>query len=197
MVTFFSLIIIAIGVGAALFINFSLAKRPMASASLESAAVKGNAKVEKKSDLGFERSGRITYVAKKVGESVAEGEILAKIDDTEVLAQYAQAQSGVVVAQADLASLNNSLAKEKLKAKDLGSIDEKIQKKQVAFVENNIVAQKARILQAQDNVKNASIQLGKTVIKAPFAGTITRFDISLGEIVNPNVSVVTIEENNI
>ncbi len=188
--------IIAVGIGAATYINFSVAKRPLANASLDVNGTKEVVSADKKSDLGFERSGKITFIVKKIGDSVAEGEVLAKIDDAEAKTQYAQARAGVLVAQADLASLENLLKKAKLELKGLGSNDRKIQNKQIDSAENNVDSQRARVLQATENSANVKNQLDKCVLKAPFAGTITRQDMALGEIVNPNVSVITIAQSN-
>lgn len=194
-ITLFILAIIAIGIGAVAFINFSVAKRPVNDTSLESSDAAGTVKADKNSNLGFERTGKIIFIGKKIGDQVKEGEVLAKIDSADLSAQYAQAAAGVLVAQGDLAALQNSLKKEKLKLRGLHSNDKKIQKKQIASVENNITSQEARILQARDLVKNAKAQLDKNVIVAPFDGIITRLDIALGEVVGPNVSVITITAN--
>lgn len=195
-IAIFSFIIIAIGAGSIAFINLSVAKHPVVNASLIKDEVKSIPNTDKESSLGFERSGKINFIAKKIGDSILAGEVLAKIDDSDAKTQYAQAKAGVSIAQADLASLQDSLAKEKLKLKDLDSNAKKIQKKQVSSVESNIVAQQARVNQAMDNLANAKNQLDKCVIKAPFDGKITRQSIELGEIVNPNVSVITIVKNN-
>jgi len=190
-----SLLIVAVGIGAIAFINFSVAKRPVNEISLDSSGAKETVKADKNSNLGFERTGKITFIGEKIGDSVSEGEVLAKIDSADILAQYNQARAGVLVAQGDLAALQNLLKIEKLKlkAKGLSFNDKKIQKKQIDSVENNIISQEARVLQAQDNAKNASAQLDKNAIIAPFAGIITRLDIALGEVVNPNVSIITIQ----
>lgn len=194
----YSFVVIAVGIGTTLFINFNFANHSDVSASLSLNNSKEPESVEKTSDLGFEKSGKIMYVAKKIGDHVAEGEVLAKIDSADVLAQCNQARAGVLVAQGDLAALQNLLKKEnlKLKSKGLSSNDKKIQKKQIASVENNIDSQRARVLQAQNYEKIANLQLDKTIIKAPFEGIISRQDIELGEVVNPNVSVITITSAN-
>jgi multidrug resistance efflux pump len=146
-----------------------------------------------KSSLGFGASGKVVMVAVKAGENVTKGQVLAKIDDTGAQAQYAQAKSAVDASQADLAAFNNSLRKEKLRLKDLESTDKKIQKAQISYVENSIVSQEAKVQQALDNLVKAKNELDKYVIKAPFDGIITRQDLSLGEIANPNVPVIFAE----
>ena len=146
-----------------------------------------------KSSLGFGTSGKVIMVAVKAGENVTNGQVLAKIDDTGAQAQYAQAKSAVDASQADLAAFNNSLKKEKLRLKDLESTDKKIQKAQISYVENSIVSQEAKVQQALDNLTKAKNELDKYVIKAPFDAVVTRQDLSLGEIANPNVPVIFVE----
>jgi len=197
MTLIYSLIIIIIGLGVAVFINFNYANKPAANISLETNKAAEVKNTDRTSDISFERGGKIIFIAKKVGDRVTAGEVLAKIDNADFLVQSAQASSGVSVAQADLASLQNSLKAEKLKLQYLKlSHAKKIQQQQVDLIENNINAQEARILQARDAVANANAQLDKATITAPFDGIITRQSIELGEIVNPNVPIITILAGN-
>jgi len=192
----YSFILIIAGICVAVYIDLNFSNQVTANAPLELKEAAISAITQKNADLGFQKYGKIVFVAKKIGESVSAGEILAKIDETDALAQYSQAKSSVSIARADLAALENSLSKEKLrlKTKDLSSNDKKIQKKQIDAVENNILSQKARVNQATDNLTSAKNQLDQCVMKAPFDGLITRVDIELGEIVNPNISVITLTE---
>ena len=191
--------IILIWLGTAIFINstYNFTSHPVVEDSL---AV-DNSNVAKSSnktaDIGFEMLGKINFIGKKVGDHVSVGEVLAKIDDADLLTQYAQAESGISIAQADLAALKNSLKVEKLKLQYLKKSHAKlIQEHQVNYVKNNILAQEARMSQAQAMATSMNVQLGKAAIRAPFDGTITRQSIDLGEIVSPNVSVISILADN-
>lgn len=194
----YSLVVIAIGIGGAVFINLNYANHPIVHPALESNDSGVIKNTDRTADIGFVKYGTVNYVAKKIGDQVAAGEVLAKINSADVAAQYAQAQNGVTITQANLAALQDLLKGEELKVNTVQSDAKKIQKKQVAATKDDIAAQMAVVLQAQNNVKNLAAQLGNDAIVAPFDGTITRQNIELGEVVSPNVSVITISaENNL
>jgi len=89
--------------------------------------------------------------------------------------------NSLAIAQAALVSANNNLtsAKDGLILKKAGTAIEQIR------------AQEATVAQARASVQNAAAQLGKTVIKAPITGTISKLDIKVGEMVTPMASVVS------
>ena len=49
----------------------------------------------------------------------------------------------------------------------------------------DIAAQRARVASAEADVESVRSQLGKTIITAPFSGTVTRMDAKVGAIVSP------------
>ncbi len=190
----YALILAIAGSIAVLFINSNLVNHFPSEASLGLPPTANFDEISsKKSDLGFGTSGKVVSISKKVGDSVKAGDILARIDNTGALAQYEQAQSGVSAAQSNLAALQNALKTQELKLKGLRSNDRKIQNQQIKLAQNSVDAQSAAVQQAMDNLNNVKSQLDKYVIKAPFDGIITRQDIELGEIVNPNVPVIVLE----
>ncbi len=58
-----------------------------------------------------------------------------------------------------------------------------------------IAAQEAAVKEAQANVQNYEAQLEKTIIRAPFNGTITRQDGKVGQITNQNDSLISMMSN--
>ncbi len=188
-------ILLVVSCGAMVFINYSLAN-PISSniANPKNNFEKTKEIINKKADLNFEIAGKIIAVSKKAGDTVNEGEILAKLDDADALAQYSQAQANINIAQSDLLALEKNLKEQELKIKNFKSNDKKIQKAQVSLVKENINSQQARILQANDNLTIAKNQLDKYVLRAPFGGVVVRQDMAVGEVFNPNnPSIITIE----
>ncbi len=186
---------LVVSCGAMVFINYSLAN-PISSniANPKNNFEKTKEIINKKADLNFEIAGKIIAVSKKAGDTVNEGEILAKLDDADALAQYSQAQANINIAQSDLLALEKNLKEQELKIKNFKSNDKKIQKAQVSLVKENINSQQARILQANDNLTIAKNQLDKYVLRAPFGGVVVRQDMAVGEVFNPNnPSIITIE----
>lgn len=87
---------------------------------------------------------------------------------------YRTAQSALKVAQSQLAL-----------AKAGATVDE-------------IAAQQAQVEQAEANVLTIEAQLSKTIIRSPIKGIVTSQDAKVGQIVSPNVAVVSvISQNNL
>jgi RND family efflux transporter MFP subunit len=62
-------------------------------------------------------------------------------------------------------------------------------------VPEKITAQEALVEQAQANVDNYKAQLEKTVLRSPIDGVITAQNLKVGEIVTPNITVISVISN--
>jgi HlyD family secretion protein len=72
---------------------------------LQTVSATGTVEAETKLDLRFMNSGRIKEINIKVGDSVQEDEILAKLDTTQLESQLNKAKAGLSAAQANLNKL--------------------------------------------------------------------------------------------
>ncbi len=116
-----------------------------------------------------EYSGILTKVYVKEGQKVSKGQILAKIDDGGLGQQVAQLQI-----QADLAKTTFE-RQERLWNQKIGSEIQYLQTK------SNYQAQQKAVSQLQQ-------QIGKTVVRAPFSGTIDDVITEQGSVVAPGQS---------
>jgi RND family efflux transporter MFP subunit len=64
--------------------------------------------------------------------------------------------------------------------------------KQAGNVPEQIASQEAAVAKAQASVSNAEAQLTKTVLRAPIGGIVTRQDAKVGQIVAPNIAIVSL-----
>lgn len=64
--------------------------------------------------------------------------------------------------------------------------------KEAGPTKEDIAAQVAQVAAARADVDNARAQLSKTLIAAPFSGTVTRMDAKEGEIVSPNTPEISL-----
>jgi HlyD family secretion protein len=71
----------------------------------ESVTVTGNTTPETSLDLAFQNGGTVIAVNKKVGDHVNAGDVIARLDTSDLQAQLAQAQANVDAEQAQLANL--------------------------------------------------------------------------------------------
>ncbi len=70
--------------------------------------VSGHVKSSEKIDMAFDRGGRITVVAVRVGQRVMNGQLLVTVDATDLHAQLLQAQAGTAMVRARLNQLTNA-----------------------------------------------------------------------------------------
>ncbi|HEX8974592.1 MAG TPA: efflux RND transporter periplasmic adaptor subunit [Patescibacteria group bacterium] len=195
--------IIAAGVASSAYIWVSFGYKPKSEDALAISGAKegnmvldGSVVAEKSADLGFVLPAKITSIAKKVGDSVKGGEVLATEDSSDMAAQENAAQANVQSAQAALDGLSSNLKVQKLKLKGLDGNDRKIQKAQIESVEASIDAQNSAVAAAKDSAASLKAQLSKAVLLAPFDGIVTRQDAEIGEVAGASVpSFMTIESN--
>ncbi|MFL6061812.1 MAG: efflux RND transporter periplasmic adaptor subunit [Marmoricola sp.] len=109
-------------------------------------------------DLTFSSSGTVTAVEVVVGDKVLEGDVLAKIDDTALVAQREAAASQVTAAESQL-------------SEDAGGTST-----QIASDEAALSSARAQLTQAQDAVANATL-------RAPFSGTVSAVGYAVGDTV--------------
>ena len=69
---------------------------------VQEVSVTGRVKPSKSTDLAFEKSGRIVSIFAKVGNFVYVGDVLARQDSSELLAQLSKAQADLAAKKADL-----------------------------------------------------------------------------------------------
>jgi HlyD family secretion protein len=150
----------------------------------------GEIKPKKFVNVAADISGRITDLYVKEGDTVRNGQMLARIDATRLQAGKEQSEAAVQAARADLARAeadvqNARLAFEraqKMRADKLISDQQFEQadadlKMKTAAVE----AQKRRIRQQEAQLASTSDDVRKTVVVAPMSGVVTSLQKEQGE----------------
>ena len=146
-------------------------------------------------DLGFENGGKIIVLTHQVGDLVTAGTILAKSDNSDLIAQYNGALAQVSSAQARLEQDKKIYKVEKLKYQSLRDGHAKtIQHAQAEASKAAIDAQQAQIAAANADVQFAKDQIDKTIIRAPFDGVVSKQDAQVGEVAaadNPIIFLIS------
>lgn len=202
-----SILIVGSAVGSFLYKNVT--DRPSFS---EISAKKGNVtrvlnlngkvKSENNADLGFESGGKIIELTHKVGDRVEAGEILARSNNQDLMADYRKNAALARSAEASLKYYEELWKKEKdelrsLKKGDANSSDKDAQRNQIKASEAQVEAQRNNVEAARASVQSIQAQLEKTVIRAPFSGTLAKQDVETGEVAASNAPILTlINENN-
>ena len=139
-------------------------------------------------------TGKVVEVMVEEGKKVQEGQILARLDDTNV-------RASLLLAVAQLESATNALAETRVRIKEAEQELERqtgLLKSRIAtqadydHAEAAALAYKARLLQQQADVTVAERQvatwrqqLEDTVIRAPFTGIVTSKNAQPGEMISP------------
>lgn len=128
--------------------------------------------------VGSRASGIVKKLYVNVGDKVQKGDFLAKIDDTELIAQLNQVQANLDNAKTTLKY--SSIEKERqetLLAKDFAS------KQQYDLVVKNYEIAMAQVAQINASLDYAKVQLSYTTIVAPISGVVASVSTQEGETV--------------
>ena len=128
--------------------------------------VQGNVDTKENILIFPEYSGVLTQLNVKSGQKVSKGQILARIDDGGMSAQLAQAEAKLAL---DKTTFDRQ---ENLWNQKIGS--------EIQFLQTKTAYQSQ-----QKAVKQMQAQLAKTVIRAPFSGTIDEVIAERGQVVAP------------
>lgn len=135
--------------------------------------ITGTIQAEESVDLRAEMSGKITKVFFKEGTYVKQGDLLVKINDEELRAQF-----------------NRSIARLKLAEEQEYRQRILLKKEAISQQEYDIINTELQSMRAESELLKA--QLAKTEIKAPFSGHIGLRMISVGDYISPTSTITKI-----
>ncbi len=134
----------------------------------------------RKAAVASKGTGQLVYLGVQEGDTVKKGQVIARLEDKDVIATFNRAKENLRMAEADLKDAKQSLERQK------------------TLLERNLVAQAdfdaaearynrvvASIESARAGVKEAEAAFDYTRIVAPFDGTVLSKNADVGEIVAP------------
>jgi RND family efflux transporter MFP subunit len=125
-------------------------------------------------------TGKVTDVLIEEGQHVKEGEVLARIDDTNVRAQLELARANLGEVKVQLADAERQLKR----ATEL-SAQKLVSEAALDTAQANVDAFRARLQVTQRSVDVQQRLLDDTVVRAPFSGVITVKNAQPGEMISP------------
>ncbi len=149
---------------------------------------------QRKASISSKATGRVEWLGVAEGSRVKAGDVIARIDARDVVAQADAAQANVRAAQAALtqaqAEETDALAQLK-RANDLlakgfvsaASVDTAKARADRAVA--GVASAKASIGAAESAARNAQVAVDYTVIRAPFDGVILSKSANVGDLVTP------------
>ena len=135
---------------------------------------------QRKASVASKGTGRLVYLGVVEGDRVTDGEIIARLEDSDVRAQLAEAEANLALSQADFHNVEQSLARARALRDSEFATQAGLDSAQARYDEV-----RSSIAVAQAQVEGAQVALENTVIRAPFDGTVLTKDADVGEVVAP------------
>jgi HlyD family secretion protein len=149
---------------------------------------------QRKAAISSKASGRLEWLGVAEGSRVKAGDVIARLDKSDVQAQVEGARANVGVARA---SLEQAQAEDRDAAASLKRTRDLIAQKFVSEstldtakaradrAAAGVVSARAAVVSAEANARNAQVAVDYTVIRAPFDGIILSKSANVGDMVTP------------
>jgi RND family efflux transporter MFP subunit len=165
----------------------------LASASLSSPSqadavltASGYVVAQRKAAVASKATGRLVALSVVEGDRVKSGQILARIEDTDVKASLDQAKANLKLYEADLKDAVQWLSRQKELLKSGVSMQSDYDATEARY--NRVLAS---IDVAKAAVTGAEVALENTLIRAPFDGTVLTKNADVGEMVAPMAASIS------
>lgn len=132
------------------------------------------------STVSAQTSGTVQRLPYDVDDSVAAGDLIVQLEDSEQRSRLRQAQAGLQEAEAALADARQRF--ERIEAVHERGL---VSRQEFDQARNNLAAARARVERAGAAVSEAQEQLSYTRVLAPYGGILTERHVEVGEAVNP------------
>ncbi len=168
------------------------------SSAATSVTANGYVVARTKASVSAKVAGRLAYLGVSEGSFVHRGDIIARLDNAEFLAEIAQARANIATADASVietAADRDQLTHDAARMRDirasnpnlLSSSDYETATSRAAQADARLNAASARKQSAVAALQLALATNDNTIIRAPFTGTVLRKDAEVGEVVAPSV----------
>ena len=153
---------------------------------------------QRKAAVASKGMGRLVYLGVVEGDKVTTNEIIARLEDSDIKAQLAQAQANLRFTQAELKDSENNYKRQKTLLESGATSQMEVDATESRY--NRVLA---AIEVAKAQVLGAEVAMENTLIRAPFNGTVLTKNADVGEVVAPlgasvnsKSAVVTIADMN-
>lgn len=147
----------------------------------------GTTRAVRRSRLSFSLGGRLVARPVEVGDRVAKGELLARLDDREAANAVATARGALAEIRARRAQAERDLARARRLAEAKAATEEELEKTRAGL---DAVAAAEETARAR--LDEAERRLAETRLEAPYAGAVTEVFFEPGEYAGPGRPVVAL-----
>jgi len=135
---------------------------------------------QRQASVSSKGTGVLIYLGVVEGDRVKKGQIIARLDDRDIVAQLDEAKSSLELYKAQSTEVENNYNREKeLFARGLSS------QQSLDQAESGYKSLLANISMAEARIRAAEVSLENMIIRAPFDGTVLTKNAEVGEIVAP------------
>ena len=146
----------------------------------------GRVEAVQQATVSAQTSGRIAELPFDVNDYVDAGDVVMRFTDTEQKAALSRANATLEEARARLAQANQEFERFSRMIEN-----NSISQAQFDQARANRDAAQARLKAAESGVATAREQLEYTVVRAPYAGIVSRRHVELGELVSPSQPLIS------
>ena len=136
--------------------------------------------------------GRITNIYAKAGDKVAKGQLLVTISDEDIRAKRAQTEAMIAEAEAAFASAKKDYDRFNALYNQQSATANELDNVTLQFS-----AAKSRVEAARQMRSEVNASLAYSSLHAPFSGVVTQKLAEVGNIANPGMPILTIEQSGI
>lgn len=148
----------------------------------------GRLEAGKQSNLSTRIMGTVEQISVKPGQRVNRGDILLRIRNQDILAKKAQVEANLIEAQSAFNNANKDLERFEALYKSKSTSD-----KEMDDIRTRYQMAKARLSATEQMQKEAGENLLYSVIRAPYNGVITGKFVQEGDMANPGMPLLSIE----
>ena len=135
---------------------------------------------QRQASVSSKGTGILIYLGVVEGDKVKKNQIIARLDDRDIVAQLDEAKSNLQLYKAQLVEIENNYKREKeLFARGLSS------QQSLDQAESRYNSLLANLGIAEARIRASEVELENMIIRAPFDGTVLTKNAEVGEIVAP------------
>jgi len=153
----------------------------------QSITVPGRVLSKQRVNISSAHTGRTVKILVKEGDKVKAGQVLAKMDDRELISRHNRAKANLTDARESVVLARRTLSRLR-KAYKKGAVARRF----VEDAEIDLSSARSQAGIAVEEAHSANLQLSKQLITAPFKGTITARFAEVGQWVGPSESLFTL-----
>lgn len=157
-------------------------------------AATGYVVAQRQASIASKGTGRLEYLGVKVGDRVKEGQIIARLEHTDMDALLQQALAKLDVARAQLGSARPELEEATFAFERVKTLIEKsfatqsehdMASARIRRAAGAVKSAEAAVRAAEAERQSAEVQVESTNVRAPFDGTVVKKFAEVGEVVAP------------